>query len=240
MGFRNTTPVLIVEDDRNISSLLQKYLQRDGFDTISCYDGKEARSRISTLEPSLIVLDIMLPGLDGWSLCEYIRTRSDTPILLLTARSDEDDRIRGLSLGADDYVTKPFSPREVVERVKAILRRSRRTTPLNRDAVLRHGRLRIDPDSYTVTCNEIPVELTPSEFDLLYTLMTRPGRIFTRSELLNRLPGQNSNSIERAIDVHIGNLRQKIEDNPSHPKYILTRRGIGYYFNRSQPAQHDA
>lgn len=233
MGFRNATPVLIVEDDHNISGLLQKYLQRDGFDTIPCYDGNEARSRINTLVPSLIVLDIMLPGLDGWSLCEYIRTRSDTPILLLTARSDEDDRIRGFSLGADDYVTKPFSPREVVERVKAILRRSRQTTSLNRDAVLRHGRLRIDPDSYTVTSNEIPIELTPSEFDLLYSLMTRPGRIFTRSELLDRLPGQNSNSIERTIDVHIGNLRQKIEDNPSHPKYILTRRGVGYYFSRS-------
>jgi DNA-binding response OmpR family regulator len=229
-GFRGCGPILIAEDNRNIAALLSKYLQRDGFATIIAPDGSEALRRVLTQSPSLVILDLMLPEIDGWEVCRRIRDSSEVPIMMLTALEQEADRIRGFSLGADDYVVKPFSPREVVERVKAILRRGAvRQVPER--STLTCGSISLKPDRYEVRIADQPVSLTASEYSLLFALMKAPGRVFTREELLNRLYLQGPVVGDRVIDVHIGHLRQKIEPDPSRPEYILTKRGIGYHFS---------
>ena len=229
-GFRGCGPILIVEDDRNIAVLLSKYLQRDGFATTIALDGNEALQRMAAQSPSLVILDLMLPKIDGWEVCSRIRDSSEVPIMMLTALAQEADRIRGFSLGVDDYVVKPFSPREVVERVKAILRRSAaRQAP--EQLTLICGPIALQPDKYEVRIANQPVSLTASEFSLLFALMKAPGRVFTREELLSRLYLRGPVVGDRVIDVHIGHLRQKIEPNPSRPEYILTKRGIGYHFS---------
>lgn len=226
---RHAGPILIVEDDRNIAALVDRYLAREGFLTIQAHDGNTALSLAMRQPPLMVILDVMLPGLDGWEVCRALRRESDVPILMLTAREAEMDRVVGLSIGADDYVVKPFSPRELVERVKAILRRVK-TVPGPAGGALEHGGLKLDPESREVTMAGTPIALTPSEFQLLQALMGRPGKVFTRDELLSRLHRDGVSVIDRVIDVHIGKLRHKIEPDPSKPRFIRTVHGVGYRF----------
>lgn len=223
-------PILIAEDDKKTASLVALYLEREGFRTIVAYDGQQALELAQRYSPIFVILDLMLPLLDGWEVCRQLRRSSDVPILILSARQEEIDRASGLTLGADDYVVKPFSPRELVARVKAILRRGRlgRT---DQEQVLSYGDLALDPGKRKVTLRGNPVSLTPHEFNLLRTLMAVPGKVFTRDELLTKLyPREDVVVIDRVVDVHIGKLRQKIEEDPTNPRYILTVRGVGYQF----------
>ncbi len=222
-------PIMIVEDDQNTSSLVKTYLERAGFATISAADGEKALQMAKQLRPCFVILDIMLPGLDGWEVCRQLRTFSDIPILMLTAREEEIDRVTGLSLGADDYVVKPFSPRELVARVKAILRRAR-PLPTTKSEQFVHSGLEVDPEKHRATLNGKTINLTGSEFKLLHTLMQSPGRVFSRNELLDAFYQHGEIVVDRVIDVHIGKLRQKIEQLPSQPRFILTVRGFGYTF----------
>lgn len=233
-GFKAAGRILVVEDDNNIATLLQKYLVRDGFRVELAHDGVSALKSVQQNGPALVILDLMLPLMDGWEVCRRIREDSEVPILMLTALEQEADRIRGFSLGVDDYVVKPFSPREVVERVKAILRRTQ-TSRESAPAPLFCGELALEPDKYRVNISGREIALTVSEFTLLYTLMKRPGRIFTRDELIARLRSRGEVVGDRVVDVHIGHLRQKIEAEPAHPTYILTKRGVGYHF--AEPAR---
>ena len=222
--------ILIVEDDPKTASLVSMYLERDGFKTVVALDGERALQLFKQHVFIFVVLDLMIPRVDGWEVCRQIRRDSDVPILMLTAREDEIDRITGLTLGADDYVIKPFSPRELVARVKAILRRG----PLQNyqeKHILTHAGLVLDIEKRQVTIDGRPVTLTPHEYKLLQALFGAPGKVFTRSELLDRLyPDGDAIVIDRVVDVHIGKLRQKIEKDPSRPVYILTVRGLGYQF----------
>ncbi len=222
-------PILIVEDNKKTSFLLSIYLEREGFKTISAYDGQQALKLARQHKPLFTILDLMLPNMDGWEVCRELRRSSDVPILILTARGEAHERIMGLTLGADDYVVKPFSPGEIVARVKAILRRTRPDTLAAKEQ-LSHGGLVLDLGKRKVTLHGNPVPLTPSEYKLLQALISAPGRVFLREELLNYLYPTGEAVIDRVIDVHIGNLRQKIEVDLSKPKYILTARGVGYQF----------
>ena len=223
-----TGSILICEDDRNIAALVETYLAREGFRTVVAYDGQKGLEYARTVEPTLIILDWMLPGIDGAEICRQVRKTSDVPILMLTAREEETDRIVGFSLGVDDYVVKPFSPRELVERVKAILRRAGRGP--TEHTVLRHGALALDPDKRKVMVDGESVALTPSEYTILITLMRHPGRVFSRDELLSKLYTRGESVVDRVIDVHVGKLRQKIEPDSSKPAIILTVHGVGYRF----------
>jgi DNA-binding response OmpR family regulator len=226
-------PILIAEDDKKTASLVALYLEREGFETIVAYDGQQALELARRHSPIFVILDLMLPLLDGWEVCRQLRRSSDVPILILSAREEEIDRVSGLTLGADDYVVKPFSPRELVARVKAILRRGR-LGHADSERVLSRGELVLDPEKRKVTLRGRTVPLTPHEFNLLRTLMMAPGKVFTREELLARLyPQEDIAVIERVVDVHIGKLRQKIEKEPTNPRYILTIRGVGYQFSET-------
>ena len=220
--------ILIAEDDANMSALLATYLERDGFSVASCADGREALRLARADAPSLVVLDIMLPGLDGWEVCRQLRRDSAVPIIMLTARIDEADRIAGLRLGADDYVLKPFSPGEMVERVKAVLRRTGATYSAESGADLTQCGLILSPDRYTLTLDGAPVALTLSEFRILQALMRAPGRVFTREQLLDVMGDGGGEVIDRAVDVHIVNLRKKLEAGDR--RFIETVRGVGYRF----------
>ena len=218
--------VLVIEDDPKIVNLLGLYLKREGFNVASAADGREALDAATRIRPSLIILDLMLPHIDGVEVCRRLRAASDVPILMLTARVDELDKLLGLSLGADDYVTKPFSPREVVARVKTILRRTARERPFR---VLQRGSLEMDLDRHRVTVGGVEVDLTPVEFRLLQTLLESPERAFTRDQLLNHIYAHHEAAVvDRAIDVHVGKVRQKLGDDPDHPRFIATVRGVGY------------
>jgi len=221
-------PILIVEDDRNTAALVATYLEREGFSTRQAHDGREALALARRLAPGFVILDVMLPGADGWEICRELRKFSDVPILMLTAREEEIDRVLGLSLGADDYVVKPFSPRELVERVKAILRRVRRAP--SPGGVLTGCGIVLDPETHSVTRDGRPLELTAAEYKLLHALMSAPGRVFSRDELLSHLYAHGETVIDRTVDVHIGHLRQKLGDDPAVPRYIVTVRGFGYKF----------
>ncbi len=221
-------PILIVEDDRNTAALLATYLEKEGFTTLQLHDGSEALALARKRPPGFVILDVMLPGLDGWEVCRHLRQFSDVPILMLSAREEEIDRVLGLSLGADDYVVKPFSPRELVERVKAILRRTRPAPAQEKS--LNHAGLNLDPLKRRVTLAGQPVDLTAAEYKLLLALMAAPGRIFSREELLSQLYEQGEAVIDRTVDVHIGHLRQKLDDDPTAPRFIHTVRGFGYRF----------
>lgn len=222
-------PILIVEDDPNTSTLVETYLRREGFSTIAAFDGEQALSLARRRKPGFVILDVMLPKVDGWEICRQLRKISDVPILMLTAREEEIDRILGLSLGADDYVVKPFSPRELVERVKAILRRTQ-PRPALENQILSHGGLILEPVKCKVSLNGEPVNLTSSEYKLLQTLMSSPGQVFSREALLDRFYEHGETVIDRVIDVHVGKLRQKIEEDPANPRLIQTVRGFGYRF----------
>ena len=223
--------ILIVEDDRNIAGLVAKYLENNGFRTETVDDGRLAIAAIERHKPRLLVLDLMLPGMDGWEICREVRRKSDLPILMLTAREDEMDRVVGFSMGADDYVVKPFSPRELVERVKAILRRVDAAGRGAQEQVLSRGALVLEPLKHKVSLDGEAVALTRSEYKLLHCLMGAPGRVYSRAELLDRLYSGGETVVDRVVDVHIGKLRQKIEPDPSNPTYIHTVHGVGYRFN---------
>ncbi len=219
--------ILVVEDDPGIVRALKAYLEREGFDVAVAADGLFALKRTLTEPPALIVLDWMLPGLDGLEFMRRLRQEQRTPVIMLTARTEENDRILGLELGADDYVTKPFSPRELVARVKAVLRRTELPDEGD-DAVLTAGSLQLDFGKRTVTRAGTPLALTVLEFKLLYTLMRQPGRVFSRDELLNRVWGPDFTGVDRVVDVHISHLRRRLEADPDTPTRVLTVRGVGY------------
>jgi DNA-binding response OmpR family regulator len=221
-------PVLIVEDDQNTASLVAAYLDREGFDTVTANNGEQALKMARLHQPVFVILDLMLPKIDGWEVCRRLRKVSDVPILMFTAREEEIDRVMGLSLGADDYVVKPFSPRELVERVKAILRRTR--VSAEKASVLSHGGLELDAEKHKVSLHGKLINLTTMEYKLLYALMLTPGRVYTRDELLDRFYQHGEVVVDRVVDVHIGKLRQKIEQDPTNPRFIRTVRGFGYRF----------
>ncbi len=225
------TRILVVDDEPNLVELLTGYLSREGYEIAMAADGPTALDQARQLAPDLIILDVMLPGLDGIEVCRQIRRFSDAYILMLTARAEEIDTIMGLSVGADDYVTKPFSPREVVARVKALLRRPRASgqdiEPAAGSAPIRIGALVMDEDAHAVSRAGEPVTLTAREFALLLTLARHPGRVFTRAQLLDQVWGDEYYD-DHVIDVHVGNLRKKLEDDAAHPRYIETVRGVGY------------
>jgi len=222
--------VLVVDDEANLVELIHGYLAREGYDVITASDGPAALAAARTHRPDLVILDIMLPGLDGIEVCRQLRQFSDAYVLMLTAKAEEIDKLIGLAVGADDYLTKPCSPRELVARVKALLRRPRGIASAETFApVYHHGPLMIDEGRYIATKRGIPLPLTAREFSLLAMLAAHPGRVFTRAQLLERLWGDTYYD-DHVVDVHIGNLRKKIEDDPKCPDYIETVRGVGYRF----------
>ena len=220
--------ILVVDDEERLVSLVRAYLAQEGFHVVTAQDGREALFAARQAKPDLIILDLMMPEMDGWEFIRLHHKERDTPIILLTARVEETDKVLGLELGADDYITKPFSPRELVARVRAVLRRAQKE-PAEAD-VLRAGNLTVDRTAHRVTLAGEMVDLTPSEFDLLATLMSTPGRAFSRMELLDRLQGDAYEGYERTVDVHVKNLRAKIEEDPRNPRYIETVYGVGYRF----------
>lgn len=231
--------ILIVEDDRKTASLVALYLEREGFQTVIAYDGQSALKLAQFHNPIFVILDLMLPLVDGWEVCRQLRQTSEVPILMLTARDDEIDRVSGLTLGADDYLVKPFSPRELVARVKAILRRGH-MRPLKTRRKLKYKGLLLDLEKHRTLVNGRAVSLTLHEFNILHALMATPGKVFTRYDLLKHLyPDGDAIVIDRVVDVHVGKLRQKIEKNPSNPQYILTVRGVGYKLNEESELRND-
>ena len=218
--------ILVVDDEPQIVDLLRSYLQRDGFTVEQAVDGEAALAAFARLRPDLVILDLMLPKVDGREVCRRIRDASHTPIIMLTARDEETDKLLGLELGADDYITKPFSPREVVARVRAVLRRgTREATDL-----VRAGDLTIDLRAHEVSLQGRRVELTPTEFRLLEILAGHPNQVFTRMQLIDRVQGHAFDGYERTVDAHVKNLRGKVEPDPRNPRYIMTVYGVGYKF----------
>ena len=221
--------ILVVDDEPQIVRLVRAYLEETGFRVVIASDGEQALYVARHEMPDLVVLDILMPHVDGLEFTRRIRRERNVPIVMLTARAEETDRIVGLELGADDYVTKPFSPRELVARIRAVLRRAQ--GPPELPSILRAGPLILDRAAHTVAVAGQPVDLTPTEFRLLETLMTSPGRAFTRAELLEAVQGIAFEAYERTADAHVKNLRRKIEPEPLHPRTILTVRGVGYRLN---------
>ena len=226
--------ILVVDDKAELRNLLKSYLAQEGYQVLLASNGQEALYVARHEKPDLIILDLMMPEMNGYDFMRTYSREATTPIIILTARLEENDKVLGLELGADDYVTKPFSPRELTARVRAVLRRMEKPT-IEQD-LLRSGELQVNRASRNTTVSGRPVDLTPSEFDLLATLIATPGRVYSRLELLERLQGTAYEGYERTIDVHIRNLRTKIEPNPSEPYYIETVYGVGYRFRiKEQP-----
>lgn len=220
--------VLVVDDELKITRLVRDYLQQAGFNVVEASDGPAALTTARAHQPDLIVLDLGLPGLDGLDVIRSLRSSSNVPVIIVTARSDESDRIVGLELGADDYVVKPFSPKELVARVRAVLRRVDAVEAAGE--VIEVGEVLIDVLKRSVRVGGSAVEMTPTEFELVATLARRPGRVFTRGQLLDAVHGVSFESYERAIDAHIKNIRRKLEPEPRQPRYVLTVHGVGYKF----------
>jgi two-component system, OmpR family, alkaline phosphatase synthesis response regulator PhoP len=218
--------ILVVDDHANVRTLLEEYLAEHGYNVITARDGIEALVEARTHRPDLVLLDVMMPGLDGFEFMRIYRKEQNVPVILLTARLGETDKVIGLELGADDYITKPFGMRELVARIRAVLRRSSGVGEAQE--VYRVADLELDRSSRRVTVGGRPVGLTPSEFDLLAAMMAAPGRVFTREMLRQRLEGEEYEGVERTIDVHIRNLRRKIEPDPASPRYVKTVFGVGY------------
>ena len=221
--------VLVVEDESRIARLVRDYLEHAGFEVAVAGDGEVALAETRRARPDLVVLDLGLPGRDGLDVARSLRRTSNVPIVMLTARGEETDRVVGLELGADDYVVKPFSPRELVARVRAVLRRAE-AAGAGGTEVLRVADVEVDLPRMRVAVGGRPVELTPTEFQLLATMAREPGRVFTRGQLLDAVHGVAFESYERAVDAHVKNLRRKIEPTPGHPRYLLTVHGVGYRF----------
>ena len=230
----DSATILLVDDEESVQKLLTYPLERDGYRVVQAHDGDEALARFDTEEIDLVVLDVMLPKLDGLEVCKRLRARSAVPIVMLTARDDELDKVLGLELGADDYITKPFSIREFRSRVRALLRRAStpRYEPRDEEVIDVDG-LRIDPARRVVEVAGTPAQLTYVEFELLRTLAQRPGRVFSRQALLEALWGGSDYREPRTIDVHVRHLREKLESDPREPEFILTVRGVGYRFRCS-------
>ena len=220
--------VLIVEDELTLASAISYYLRSDGFNVAAAHDGAEGLTVARAEHPDVIVLDLMLPGMDGFEVCRRVRADSNVPILMLTARGDETDRVVGLELGADDYMTKPFSMRELAARVRALLRRSGKRDADRRIPVVTIDGIEIDPRGRTVRYRGREVSMKPKEFDLLYFLARNPGQVFTRRQLLERVWGYEFEGVSRTVDVHMRWLREKVEEDPATPRHLLTARGIGY------------
>jgi DNA-binding response OmpR family regulator len=220
--------ILVVDDKLELRNLLKSYLIQEGFDVVTANDGQEALHVARHEKPNLIILDLMMPEMGGYEFMRSYNREADTPVVILTAKIDENDKVLGLELGADDYVTKPFSLRELTARIRAVLRRAEKEA--SSLEILRIGSIELDWAGRTTTVNGQVVELTPSEFSMLYTLMASPGRVFSRLELLERIQGNAYEGYERTIDVHVRNLRAKIEPDTSHPQYIETVYGAGYRF----------
>lgn len=226
--------VLIVEDEKNIVDILKFNLNKEGFDTLEAYDGKEGLRLALEEKPDLILLDIMLPEMDGFAVCNKIRQTMQTPIVMLTAREEEVDKVLGLELGADDYVTKPFSPRELMARVKANIRRLAEDVPVKAPVeadIIKYGDLEVDTISYEIRRGGDPIDFTLREYQLVKFLMTHKGQIFTRENLLEKVWNYEYFGDVRTVDVTVRRLREKLEKEPSKPEYLLTKRGVGYYFN---------
>lgn len=222
--------VVIVDDDTKLTKLLETYFAKDGYITWVAHEGNAAVKLIKEKKPDIIILDLMLPGIDGLEICRQVRREADIPILMLTARDEETDRLIGLEMGADDYVTKPFSPREVVARAKTILRRARRqAAPVKHDTVSIGG-LSLDLERHEVKRNGTVVDVTPTEFKILALLATNPGRVYSRLQMVEFIQEYAFEGYERTIDAHVKNLRRKMESNPKEPQYILTVYGVGYKF----------
>jgi len=219
--------ILVIDDEPKIVEICQDYLVKAGFEVTHAYDGLTGLALAQRFQPDLVVLDLMLPGMDGLDICRELRFESNVPIIMLTARVEESDKLIGLELGADDYITKPFSPRELVARVRTVLRRGTGTPQVE---IIHAGNLTLDRGHYSARFPDREISLTPTEFDLLATLASQPGRIFSRAQLLTALHGVAFESYERAIDSHIRNLRRKIEPLEGETNYIITVHGAGYKF----------
>jgi DNA-binding response OmpR family regulator len=222
--------IMVVDDEKRLVSLVESYLTQEGYRVVSAYNGKEALTVAVREKPDLIVLDVMMPEMDGYEFMRKHRVDNNTPIILLTARVDDEEKVIGLEVGADDYMTKPFRPRELVARVRAVLRRVGEKEPSAK--VLKAADIVLDRDRRTVKVGDQFVDLTPSEFDILAAVMSAPGRVYSRLDLLDIIQGVRYEGYERTIDTHIKNLRGKIEADPRSPKYIETVYGIGYRFKR--------
>jgi DNA-binding response OmpR family regulator len=228
--------ILIVEDERNLSNLIRRNLEDEGYDVFQAFDGTSALDAVAVREPDLVILDIMLPGMDGLEVCRQLRKRSIVPVLMLTARAEEIDRVLGLEVGADDYLTKPFSMRELTARVRAVLRRVEMmraaSDPSLEDVVTLAG-LRLDPATHEATLGDQLLELTPKEFALLYQLVRHPGRVFSRAYLLDEIWGYSAEAYDRTVDTHIYRLRQKLGAENEIASRIVAVRGVGYRFQRA-------
>jgi len=222
--------IMVVDDEKRLVSLVKSYLTQEGYRVVTANNGKEALPIASREKPDLIILDLMMPEIGGYEFMRLHRIEADTPIILLTARVDDDERVIGLELGADDYITKPFRPRELVARVRAVLRRAGKTEPKGK--VLQVADITLDRDIREVMVAGQSVDLTPSEFDLLAALMASPGRVYSRLDLLDVIQGVRYEGYERTIDTHIKNLRAKVEPEPRSPRYIETVYGVGYRFRK--------
>jgi DNA-binding response OmpR family regulator len=224
-----TATILVVDDERKIRDLVRSYLEREGYSVLLADSGQRALETSSRVAPDLVVLDLMLPDLSGEEVARSLRSGSDVPIIMLTSKAKEEDRVAGLQLGADDYLVKPFSPRELVARVEAVLRRAKggRTEG---SLSFGGGEIVIDRETREVTVGGAQVELTRSEFDLLYALASRPGRVYSRYELVSKVQGYDYEGYERTIDAHVKNLRRKLSDDPHNPRYVITVTGVGYKF----------
>ncbi|MBI4787594.1 MAG: response regulator transcription factor [Chloroflexi bacterium] len=223
--------ILVVEDEKKLVAIVRGYLEQAGFAVVTASDGQEALTVFRHEKPALVLLDLNLPKMDGLDVCRALRKESNVPVIMLTARVEEADRLVGLELGADDYIVKPFSPREVVARVRAVLRRTEGESA--KPEVLTAGDLTVDLGKHSVQVHDRAVELTPTEFDLLAVMMQNPGRAFTRLQLLDQVQGQAFEGYERTVDAHIKNLRQKIEPDPKNPRHVLTVFGVGYKFTEA-------
>ncbi len=222
--------ILVVDDEKRLVSVVEAYLEQEGYHVVKAYNGREALHVARDEKPDLIILDVMMPEMDGLEFMRHHRKENDTPIILLTAKVESDDRVIGLELGADDYLTKPFRPRELLARIRAVLRRVGETKPVA--SKLRSGDIMLDREQHTVEVSGDYIDLTPSEFDILTALMSTPGRVFSRLELLDLIQGTAYEGYERTIDVHIKNLRAKIEADSRDPHYVQTVYGVGYRFAR--------
>lgn len=223
--------ILVVDDEQNIVNVVKAYLEKEGFEVVTAMDGEAALKMFNNETIHLIVLDLMLPKVTGEEVCRRIRTASNVPIIMLTAKVDEDNKIEGISIGADDYLTKPFSVRELVVRVRALLRRSYRdVTPMADILIFNNGDLEIDIKKMVVKKKDETVGLTTNEFKVLTILLTNPGQVFSREQLVEKAFGMDYEGFDRTVDTYIKNIRQKIEDNPKEPKYITTVYGMGYKF----------
>ena len=228
--------VLIIEDEKRISDIVNYNLSKEGFETLTAYDGAEGLEMALSNDPDLVLLDVMLPTMDGFEICRKVREKSNVPIIILTAKEEEVDKVLGLELGADDYITKPFGVRELIARVKANIRRTGMSEVIGADPanVRDFGNITIDLNRYEARKNGVPLELTLREFELLRYLAEREGKVYSREQLLEDVWGYEYYGDIRTVDVTVRRLREKLEDDSSDPRYILTKRGVGYYFHRPE------